>query len=250
MYAIVIASCENDDNGGDNEFSVDIFYKEMSTLTLDIAYEPGAEPYTQTITGHPSWEFAEHNIESVFTTRPIALDAIVPTALSQMKSIPAQNKSSFKAAEIRSMASVYRSSEGTATDGNIFILFLNGYFYQNDSINQSVLGVHLTGTSIVAIFKPAINKGTLTLAIRHFTEQSVVVHELGHALGLVDNGTPVTSLHEDSAHPAHCNNQSCVMYWQNEFSLGLVSQVQNFRDGKKFIIFGPECVNDMRSYMP
>lgn len=40
---------------------------------------------------------------------------------------------------------------------------------------------------------------------------SVMLHEMGHLLGLVDNGTPRQSDHEE--HDSHCNNNQCAMYW-------------------------------------
>lgn len=245
----ILGACKKDEHRPQS-FSPDIFYKRMSTLRLDVAYEPGAEPYMYTVTGHAAWEFSEYNIESVFAPRPQGMDVWVPASLTDMLAIPPQGKTSFTANDIKRLADSYRLEEGTDTDGNIFIFFLNGYFFQNDSVNYNVLGVHLSGTTVIALFKPAINKASLTLAMRQFTEQSVVIHEVGHALGLVNKGVPMTAAHEDTVHPAHCTNADCVMYWQNEFSLSIAGQVQHFRDGVKFIVFGPECVEDISSYFP
>lgn len=49
-------------------------------------------------------------------------------------------------------------------------------------------------------------------------ERSVLVHELGHLLGLVNCGTPNVNDHceKDPNHRLHCNNQAkCVMYWSS-----------------------------------
>lgn len=44
-------------------------------------------------------------------------------------------------------------------------------------------------------------------------EGQIAVHEFGHNLGLVNRGTPALSAHEDLAHPKHCSNTGCVMFW-------------------------------------
>lgn len=49
-------------------------------------------------------------------------------------------------------------------------------------------------------------------------ERSVMLHEFGHILGLVNCGTKCQTPHEeqDSAHKPHCNNEKgCVMYYSS-----------------------------------
>lgn len=42
-------------------------------------------------------------------------------------------------------------------------------------------------------------------------------HEMGHVLGLVANGTPMSGEdHHDEAHGAHCTKQGTLMYDQVE----------------------------------
>jgi hypothetical protein len=59
-------------------------------------------------------------------------------------------------------------------------------------------------------------------------ERSVLLHEIGHIIGLVDNstrGNPPVNI----VRPNHCNNSKCVMFW-------VVS-----RDA----IFDEKCINDI-----
>lgn len=244
----VFSSCKKEEN--ENAFTIDVFYKKMETLTVEVAYEQGAEPYDFNSSGENIWEFAEMNIESLFVYRPIQLQVNIPVGISQMTGIPPQNKTGFTANDILNLASRYRHSEGNDIDGNIFVLFLNGYFKQNDTVRQTIAGVHITGTTVVAVFKPLITSSHVTRMVREFVEQSIVIHEAGHALGLVKNGLPLTSSHQDTDHGAHCANTNCVMYWQNERSGNVTSFVQNYLGGNKKMLFGSECVADVTDYEP
>lgn len=47
-------------------------------------------------------------------------------------------------------------------------------------------------------------------------EQSVMKHEVGHILGLVNLGAPMQTNHQDAEHGKHCINENCLMYWATE----------------------------------
>ena len=47
-------------------------------------------------------------------------------------------------------------------------------------------------------------------------EKSVIVHEIGHLLGLVNIVYESLYDHEDADHPNHSNNEDSVMYWAIE----------------------------------
>ena len=47
-------------------------------------------------------------------------------------------------------------------------------------------------------------------------ENSVLVHEFGHLLGLVNLVYKSPVDHEDKDHPGHSNNEDSVMYWAIE----------------------------------
>jgi hypothetical protein len=49
-------------------------------------------------------------------------------------------------------------------------------------------------------------------------EKAVLVHELGHILGLVNNHLPMATPHEDTGHETHSTNQNSVMFWAVEQS--------------------------------
>ena len=98
--------------------------------------------------------------------------------------------------------------------GNTFvihILYLNGEYNDNDQ----TLGLAYSGTSF-AIFKEKIEDAAFLLISAKDIEKSVIVHEFGHLLGLVNNGYQSPHDHEDPQHPHHSNNEESVMYWAIE----------------------------------
>lgn len=245
---LLLLSCSKDDPAPETPFSVDIFYKSMNQLVIEVAYEEQAEPFVD-ILGKRSWDFTEINIESLFATRPVVMDVTVPYSTNEMTMIPNQNKAHYTIDDILSLAALYRFGTNTDSSGNIFVLFLDGLFVQNDTARNNILGVNIKNTSITAIFKPVIIATDRLPLKQKFVEQTTVVHELGHALGLVDNGVSLQSNHHDEDHEAHCTNPGCVMYWANERSSSVAAFVENFL-GEFKVVFGPECLEDTRLYQP
>jgi hypothetical protein len=60
------------------------------------------------------------------------------------------------------------------------------------------------------------NSGGIGQASRTKLETTVLEHEFGHILGLVDIGSAMQTNHKDPAHGNHCNNTSCLMYYASE----------------------------------
>lgn len=110
----------------------------------------------------------------------------------------------------------------TGGDTIVFhVLYLNGQ-HEKTNNDQVILGVHYDHAS-VAIFKAGTQSGGLLgLGFSASSiERAALVHEFGHAIGLVDNGIPMQSDHEDSGHRGHSSNQESVMYWAVEDATAL-----------------------------
>ena len=99
------------------------------------------------------------------------------------------------------------------------VLYLGGRFEE-----EGVLGIAI-GHDLIAIFPEAIAAGCTPLRGCAFNEASieraVLVHEFGHAIGLVDRGVGMVNDHEDDAHPKHSDNPNSVMYWAVETAGGI-----------------------------
>ncbi|MBC7828258.1 MAG: hypothetical protein H7122_10975 [Chitinophagaceae bacterium] len=90
----------------------------------------------------------------------------------------------------------------------LYILFTNGVHPGN-----KILGMAYRNTSAV-IYGKAIRKyssmaGRLT---HQELETAVLLHEIGHLLGLVNKGSTPISQHIDSTFHDHCNNRKCLMF--------------------------------------
>jgi len=127
------------------------------------------------------------------------------------------------------------------------VYFLNGYAAEG----AGIIGFHINGTKIIAIFKDVVrstgNNEPLQ-AVPKYVEQSTLVHEMGHALGLVNNGVPMLENHQDKEHGAHCSASKCVMFWANEGTSSLINFAREAALNMSIVMFDDKCLKDARSF--
>lgn len=224
-------------------------YSTVTSITVDVAYEPDAVPYTGSIQdGTPYWWILQNNIEALFLGRVMSL--YVPWTLDDMDPMTEQDQEAWTTDEIITLARALWNVPMTSTAAYVHVLFLSGYFEDNGTVKPQVLGVSFVGSCVIAIFKDVIVESGSGTAISRFAEQATLVHETGHIMGLVDTGVPMVSDHVDPDHPGHCTNPDCVMYWLNEGPYDLRDFVQQFMDTGSLVLFGDECLEDVWNYTP
>jgi hypothetical protein len=188
------------------------------TLRIEIQYPTGYEPNAQAVS------FLASTLESV-TGRDAAHVQVTEDA-----AIPAEPNHQYTWSEIQQLEDSHRTSHTSGSTVSLYVMYVAGGS-QDDTSNGVVLGAAYRGTSIV-MFKGNIDANTVpdgSLVSQkpqvHYVEQAVLVHETGHAMGLVNNGAPMQTPHEDPNHPKHSNNPQSVMYWAVENTAGLSSIV-------------------------
>lgn len=117
---------------------------------------------------------------------------------------------------IRDTADAMTKAGQAAGRAVLHVLFLRGNLQGNDE----VLGVAVRG-DVVAIFSDSVAAAGTPLISGGAIEDAVLIHELGHLLGLVDLARDTGRA--DPEHPGHSRNRESVMYWAVESSL--VTQV-------------------------
>lgn len=210
-------------------------------LKVRVFYEPGAEPYTDvTITGFPTlkaWTVLDRNLKAMFPGKNVS----VPMSLSEMSAMSAKNEAVWTAQEIKELGDgLGEASAGDTTVFNIF--FLNGR-----AENQFVIGLHLSNTNTIAIFKEVVESSG-SGPTQKYVEQATLVHEIGHAVGLVNNPLPMSSPHEDTEHRAHCTNEKCVMYYMNEGASALATFLQGRLTNPDLVMLDEACLKDVTSH--
>lgn len=133
-------------------------------------------------------------------------------------SIASPNKDKFTIDDIKKIEKNHRNANTSGSELTAYILFIDGQ-YNESSGSASILGVAYEGSSMV-IFENTIRNfsGGLGQPSRATLETTVSLHEIGHILGLVNNGSKMAADHQDIGHGSHCNNNKCLMYYSAETS--------------------------------
>jgi hypothetical protein len=121
----------------------------------------------------------------------------------------APRKDVYTTSDLRRISGATRETFSSTDRMSVHVLVLDGRYEDDDAI-----GVAFEATSF-AIFPDRIRSGVLSSVNYDRFEEAVVVHELGHLLGLV-NLTSDGAFHEDPEHPGHSRNSESAMYWAVE----------------------------------
>lgn len=124
----------------------------------------------------------------------------------------ASDDTDWTAAEIRVAADAAAKVPQGGGKAVLRLLLLRGTF----DGSQDVLGVAVRG-DVIALFADNIAGAATPLVSRSAIEDAVLLHELGHVLGLVDLAR--NTGRADKEHPGHSSNRGSVMYWAVESSL-------------------------------
>ncbi|MEO6460674.1 MAG: hypothetical protein ABIO95_09515 [Bdellovibrionota bacterium] len=226
------------------------FFQTATSVAIEVFYEPGAEPFTgSTAGGLNYWDITLDNIKALLQYRSRVPLVSVPKDLASMTQIPDQARALWSTNDILAL---HKGSSSPSASGRVLVslYFLDGNYAENGQAQTSVLGVSISGSSVIAIFKDVVRHAATDPSgvVAKYVEQSTIVHEFGHAVGLVNNGVPMKNDHEDAQHPHHTTDSDCVMYWLNEGASDMASFVARFIASGDTVMWGPDILDDAAAF--
>lgn len=223
-----------------------LFTSAIQRIVVEVDYAGiDAAPYIDSLTKN-YWDIFQVNADKLFEVSEPTIE--IPDELSEMEDIGAVSNRTYPTFVIQALAGEFRDTLSSDTVASFYILFLDGLYEVDGVAQDNVIGVSIGDTGVIAIFKPVIEKIGATDDSRAMGEQATLVHEFGHAVGLVNNPVPPQADHHDSEHGAHCTNEDCVMYYLNERPNELTSFVGGLLGiGADTILFDEQCLNDIRA---
>lgn len=187
---------------------------ERAKLVVEIDYAAGSAP---------NLEAKQVLVDTIVQISGRARDDI---EILESADIPSEPNKKYTLNEIVALENEHRDRRTTGDTAALYVMYVAGG-YEGDEGDARVLGVTYRGTSIAimkANIKEASRSGLLSpRPEERCIERAVLVHEFGHAAGLVNLGTPMVRAHEDPQHQGHSSNKESVMYYAVENSLDLLA---------------------------
>lgn len=202
--------------------------KKYRSISVEIIYMSGFRP-TDT---------ALDNLKQLISSRCNKPDGIKLV----FHEIPAQGKSSYSISDVRSLEEEYRKEFTFKKDLAVCFIFMDGPSSENQG-SSMVLGQAYFNTSMVVYEKSLQdNSGGFGEPELYKLETTVINHEFGHILGLVNTGSEMYYEHQDPGHGSHCNNADCLMYWEAETG----SMFNNLLGNSPIPTLDANCIKDLQ----
>ncbi len=251
LFAISAPGCGDGSAMGDpldQPSPREMFGRRFDRIVIEVDYGIGAEPFVGSAgILDDVWRILAANVERVFGPTDKVIE--IPSTLAEMQELPDVSGDGFTAREILDIAERHRDMPSHANTATIYVVFLPGFLNDGEKLRPQVLGASLGDTGVIAMFKPAlarVHRDNMPL-LTPFVEQSALVHEFGHAIGLVKRGIPVTEPHFDTSHPGHCSRRDCVMFFANEGATDLADFISELTGAGESVLFGSSCLSDIEA---
>ena len=238
FYIFFIVGCSGGDDFKSGAYSYkskigssarDILSDEKFTdLIIEVLYVDGYKPQAETL----------KSLELFINERTYK-----SSVKTDVRLISITKKDTYSIDDVRAIEDDHKLLFTNENQIVITALFLNGKS-SSDKDNSVILGTAYRNTSFV-IFEEAIQYSTSLFfgPSRRILETSVILHEFCHLLGLVNVGTAMVDNHQDKDNGYHCNNQKCLMYYQEENNFNPA----NWRDKIQVPQLDAFCLADLRA---
>lgn len=166
-----------------------------SSLKIEIEYMPGYEPDNSSLNSFK-------NFLNQYLNKPNGISIME-------EPIPASGKTTLTLNDIES---IEKKSRRVFTGNNqmgVHILVADASFDESNILAKSYWN-----TSICVFGKTVSdNSGGTGQITRSQLFTILFEHEFGHLIGLVNQGSPMQTNHQDVANGAHCINENCLMHY-------------------------------------
>ena len=230
LTAVTGCQKENSDPSNPNGIIPNDFLseKKYDKIIVEIQYVNGYAPTTTTLDNLNSFLEQRLNKSGGIT--------LVQNAISS------PGKTLFSVEDISGIESAHRTQKPNGKTLTAYFFFADGDYSANSG-NSKVLGIAY-GSSSMALFEKTIKdfSGGVAQPSVAVMESTVILHEFGHILGLVNNGTSMQSQHQDVPHGKHCDDQNCLMYYSVETS-DIVANIV----GGNIPLLDARCLADLKA---
>lgn len=238
FMAVLFFSCSKDDQPADSAFNGKTYSNQsvgksahdllsaakFTSLKIEIQYMPGYKPDVNVVKLVEDFLKGQLHKPDRISITETPVSSLGKTPVSREDVISVENKNRTQYANSKELALYVLVTDASYTDNAVL-----GFAYRNTSIC-------LFGKTIYD------NSGGLGQANRTQLSATVLEHEFGHLLGLVDIGSSMQVNHADNAHPNHCNNKNCLMYYAAE-----TTDILGFLIAGNTPSLDNNCLNDLKA---
>lgn len=234
---LFLFACKKESTFSNNPDAVDLHNKAVGasanqllssgtykSLKIEVQYMTGYAPDAAAL-GHLQ------NVLNTYLNKPSGITIVT-------KEIPASSSTALSIDQLKTIEEQNRTVFTSGDQLGVYFLYTNGNFTDNN-----VLGAAYRNTSMVLFGKTIHdNSGALGQTSRTKLESTVLDHEFGHILGLVDIGSPMQANHKDAAHGNHCSNTNCLMFYASD-----TKDILGFLLTGNIPSFDTNCIADMKA---
>lgn len=211
VFVSVMVSCSKEDTNNDGNDKIanqqptgsssrDLLSDDIYTsMVVEVVYVEGFQP-TQT---------AINNFKSFLESRTNKPGGI----FVETRSIPSPGITSYSTKDYVDFELANRTYYNTENQIAVWAYFADGKA-DGDTNTEVSLGTAYRNTSFI-VYEETVQSlsGGFNQPSTVVLESTVIEHEFGHILGLVNFGAPMQSPHEDAENPKHCDVESCLMFY-------------------------------------
>lgn len=211
VFFLLVVSCSTEEEVAPDDRPLGVSARSFlsdesySSLEVEMVYVTGYEPSQNSISTLETFLIKYLNKPGGVSikTRAIAAPGAGTYSLSEIRNIEEEQRTVFTSGNKLSTFIFIADNKSDSSTGENVIL---GKAYRNTSMVIFQKEIRELASSLGSVSSDEIQATTIK-------------HEFGHLFGLVNNGTPAQTLHEDQdpENKAHCDVESCLMAALQDF---------------------------------